>query len=459
MSRIPLSPMTCGCVFRGRATSAAAALLSIALIGTLCAGEQAPEEKSADPVEPQWNIHVQNTDIIQGDLSVPAKYSGPNSLSTQGETNETVSLDISFGLRLWRNAEVHLDGLMWQGFGLSHTLGAAGFPNGEAFRVGVNTPNLNISRAFIRQVIGFGGPKEDVADDALHLAGRQDVSRLTLTLGKMSAKDIFDNNAYANDPRTQFMNWSLMANGAWDYPGDALGFITGFVTELNQPTWALRYGFFQVPRVSNGVAIDGHFLDAWSMVTEFEHRHIIREHPGVIRVLSSLERANMGGYGEASTSTVRPADITATRKFRYKYGFGLNIEQEITKDIGFFSRLGWSDGKTEAWVFTDVDRTASLGFHIKGHAWHRPADVVGIAGVWNGISSVHRQFLAAGGTGILVGDGTLTYAGEKILESYYDIAVRKGVHLAFDYQFIGNPAFNSDRGPVSVFSGRLHWEF
>jgi high affinity Mn2+ porin len=354
---------------------------------------------------------------------------------------------------------VHLDGLIWQGFGLSGTRGAEGFPNGEAFRLGTNVPNYNLARVFIRQIIGFGGPQEDVPDDTLHLAGRQDVSRLTLTLGKMSAKDIFDNNAYANDPRTQFMNWSLMANAAWDYPADALGFITGFAAELNQPTWALRYGFFQVPRVSNGVAIDGHVLEAWSMVTEFEHRHTILAHPGAVRLLASLERANMGSYSEALASTVRPADITATRQYRYNYGFGLNIEQEITKDIGFFSRLGWSDGKSEAWVFTDVDRTASLGLRIKGRTWHRSDDTVGIAGVWNGVSSIHRQFLAAGGTGILVGDGTLTYAGEKIFETYYNFAMRKGIYLTFDYQFIADPAFNSDRDPVSIFSGRLHWEF
>jgi high affinity Mn2+ porin len=434
------------------------ALLSFALGGALHAEAPQPEGKGTAQ-EQRWNFHFQNTDIIQGDLNVPARYSGPNSLSTRGETNETVSLDLSLGLRLWRGAEVHVDGLMWQGFGLSGTRGAAGFPNGEAFRVGVNTPNFNIPRAFIRQVIGFGGPQEDVADDALHLAGKQDVSRLTLTLGKMSAKDIFDNNAYANDARTQFMNWSLMANGAWDYPGDALGFITGFAAELNQPTWALRYGFFQVPKVSNGVAIDGHFLDAWSMVAEFEHRHTLAGHPGVVRVLAAWERAHMGSYSEAAGGPVRPADITATRAYRNKVGFGLNIEQEITKDIGLFSRLGWSDGKTEAWVFTDVDRTASLGLRIKGRAWERPDDIVGIAGVWNGISGAHRRFLAVGGTGILVGDGTLTYGGEKILETYYDIALRKGIHLAFDYQFISSPAFNRDRGPVSVFGGRLHWEF
>ena len=141
---------------------------------------------------------------------------------------------------------------MWQGFGLSKTLGVEGFPNGEAFRLGTDVPNVNIARLFIRQTIGLGGEQEAVEDGPLQLAGKQDVSRVTLTLGKISAKDIFDNNAYANDPRTQFMNWALMANEAWDYPADSLGYDTGFAAELNQPQWTVRYGFFQMPRSSNG---------------------------------------------------------------------------------------------------------------------------------------------------------------------------------------------------------------
>ena len=161
-------------------------------------------------------IHI--SDIVQGYPGFSANYSGPNSLPDGGQTRETVSLDLMAGVRLWSGAEAHIDGLMWQGFGLADTLGVEGFPNGEAFRLGTGVPNANIPRLFIRQTIGFGGEQEDVADDALDLAGKQDVSRLTLTLGKFSAKDIFDNNAYANDPRTQFMNWAFMANEAWDYP-------------------------------------------------------------------------------------------------------------------------------------------------------------------------------------------------------------------------------------------------
>ena len=188
---------------------------------------------------------------------------------------------------------------MWQGYGFSRTLGAEGFPNGEAFRVGTMVPNVVFPRIFIRQTIGLGGEEETVEDDELHLAGKQDISRITLTVGKMSPKDIFDNNTYANDPRTQFMSWSLMANEAWDYPADSLGFTTGAAIEWNGPKWAWRYGLFQMPKVSNGLAQDQDYLQAWGMVTEFERRWAIDEHPGAVRLLGFLNRAHMGSYAEA----------------------------------------------------------------------------------------------------------------------------------------------------------------
>jgi high affinity Mn2+ porin len=416
---------------------------------------KAPEEAR----EQFWNWHVQNTDIVQGDPGFPAQYSGPNSLDSQGEIRETVSLDLLAGARLWRGAEAHVDGLMWQGFGLSKTLGVEGFPNGEAFRLGTEVPNITFARLFLRQTIGLGGQQVAVEDDQLHLAGSQDVSRVTLTLGKMSAKDIFDNNTYANDPRTQFMNWGLMANEAWDYPADSLGYETGFATELNQPHWAVRYGFFQMPKVSNGMAQDQHYLEAWGMVAEFERRYTVNGHPGTVRFLAYLNSAHMGSYQDAVNSPIRPADIEATEAYRYKYGFGLNVEQEIVKNVGAFARLGWSDGQNEAWVFSDVDRTATLGLSIKGEFWGRANDTVGLAGIINGISQVHRDFLAAGGTGILAGDYGLNYGWEKDLETYYDFQIWKTIHAALDYQFVTNPAFNRARGPVSIFGARLHWEF
>ncbi len=406
-----------------------------------------------------WNWHIQNTDIVQGYPGFSANYSGPNSLQPGGQVRETVSLDVLAGARLWRCAEAHVDGLMWQGFGVSRTLGVEAFPNGEGFRLGTTVPNVTFARLFVRQTIGLGGEQEKVEDGQLQLQGMQDVSRITLTVGKLSAKDIFDNNAYANDTRSQFMSWAFMANEAWDYPADSLGFMTGFAAELNQPSWTLRYGFFQVPRTSNGMAQDAHYLEAWAMVTEFERRYVWNGHPGSVRFLAYLNQANMGSYNAALNAPTRPADILATRAYRHKFGLGLNFEQEVVKNVGVFARLGWSDGHNEAWAFADVDRTANAGLSVKGEFWHRPDDTFGVADALNGITKVHQQFLAAGGTGILAGDGALNYGLENALETYYDFQIWRTIHAALDYQFVVNPANNRDRGPVSFFAVRLHWEF
>jgi len=419
------------------------------------------ELSPTNTTEQIWNLHVQNTDIVQGDTSFPAKYSGPNSLGAGGEVRETVSLDIFLGLRLWPGAEAHVDGLIWQGFGLSQTLGVEAFPSGEAYRFGVADPNITPARAFIRQTINLGGEEETVESNQLQLAGKRDISRLTFTLGEISVLDIFDNNTYAHDPRTQFMNWAFVGNEAWDYPASSLGYETGFAVELNQPHWALRYGFFQVPKESNGMAQDQDYLAGLGMVTELEGRYAICSHPGVLRFLAYVNHAHMGSYQEALNNFNQNGniDITQTREYRYKYGFALNWEQEIVTNVGVFSRLGWSDGHTESWAYADVDRTASVGISVKGGLWNRPGDTFGLADVVSGITKVHQEFLEAGGTGILAGDGALNYGLEDAMETYYDFQIWKTIHAALDYQFINNPAYNRDRGPVSVFAARLHWEF
>ncbi|HEV7926224.1 MAG TPA: carbohydrate porin, partial [Verrucomicrobiae bacterium] len=422
------------------------------------------------PAEPNppawWNWHVQNTDIVQGDPGFPAKYSGPNSLNSQGEIRETVTLDLFAGLRLWRGAEAHMDGLMWQGFGLSQTHGIEAFPNGDAYKAGTQDPNGIIARLFIRQTIGLGGEQEAVPDDQLTLAGTQDISRLTFTIGRFSPLDICDYNTYAHDQHTQFLNWAMMGNIAWDYGQDTIGYTTGIAVELNQPKWALRYGFFQMPQDKNGYTGDdrllkwpydgsaqyGPFLRSWAMMTEVERRWNINTHPGAIRFLAWLDEAHFASY-QAAIPILEAngvgADISAARAYRYKYGFGLNWEQEVAKNIGLFSRLGWNDGHNETWTFTDVNWTASLGVSVNGGMWRRPDDTFGLAGIVSGASADNQKFLEAGGLDITDGDGALTYSPEKVLETYYDTRIWKTLHAALDYQFVVDPAFNQDRGPVS----------
>jgi high affinity Mn2+ porin len=418
-----------------------------------------------------WNWHMQSTITGQGYPSFSAKYSGPNSLPTAGQARETVSLDFLAGYRLWRGAEFHLDMLTWQGFGLDETLGIEAFPDAEAYKIGVRYPHEAVARFFIRQTISFGSEKEAVPSDQLTLAGDQKATRLTFTVGRYSAKDIFDNNAYANDPRTQFMNWALVANAVWDYPADSLGYTTGISIELEKPKWALRYGFFQLPNQRNsftaedqfltwpGVspAGDDRFFHDWGMVAEGERRYKIGGHPGTLRPLAYLNQGEFGSYKAALS--IPGADISKTFANRRSFGFCLNAEQEISKNIGVFSRVGWNDGHNEAWMYTDADHSGSFGISAKGDAWRRSGDSAGLGGVLSGISKVNQQYLEAGGTGILDGDGNLNYGREFAMETYYDHTFPKKIHWALDYQFVANPAFNRDRGPVSIFGTRIHWQF
>jgi len=445
----------------------AATVAAALFLAGRCSGQNAAQTNNAPPPtpptlaaakEPFWNLHTEATYVGQWHPGFPAQYSGPQSLDNHSLTAETVDFDLFLGARLWQGAEFHVDGLVWQGFGFNHTLGIEAFPNAEAYKIGAQQGNITLARAFLRQTIGLGGDQEPVADDALHLGGRQDVSRITLTIGEISVLDIFDQNSYAGDPTTQFLNWALVGNEAWDYPANSMGYITGFAAELNQPNWTARYGFFQMPSVQNGMAINQQYLQAWGMVTEFERRFALHNHPGAVRLLAFLNRAHSGTYADALDSPVRPA-VVATPSYCLNYGFGLNTEYELAKGVGAFARLGWNAGQTPDWAYADVSKTGSAGLSINGAFWNRPNDTVGLAGIVNGISRVQQDFFAAGGLGILAGDGALSYGLEKTLETYYNAQIWKNIHVTADYQYVIDPAYNAARGPVSILGVRFHWEF
>jgi high affinity Mn2+ porin len=423
------------------------------------AGPSQGASNTASPDSQPWNIHIQTTAGAQGYPSFPAEYTGLNSLTPRAQVKDTVSVDVMGGVRLWRGGEFFGDLIIWQGYGLSNTLGMAAFPNGEAFRIGRTYPDAYLCRAFIRETIGFGGEKEATDDEPTELRGKKDVRNLTFTVGHLSAKDIFDNNAYANDSRSQFMNWSLMANNAWDYPANTLGFTNGAAAELNMRTWTGRIGIFQVSKVANGLRMDWNLAHAWSAAAEFERRYSPKGHAGTLRLFAYDARAHMGSYQETIDNPSLEEDIFLTAAYRYKYGFGINLEQEIRKNLGAFARLGWSDGKNQTYEFTDVDRTATGGLSLKGAWWRRPQDTVGLAMILNGISAAHRQYLAAGGMGITLGDGALDYSPERVVEGYYNWQIAKHFQLTGDYQFTPDPAYNRARGPVDLFALRLHTEF
>jgi len=335
----------------------------------------------------------------------------------------------------------------------------AGFSNGEITRVTSATPKPYLARAFIRQTWAFGDAVEQVEGDANQLAGRQPVSRLTLTVGKMSVTDIFDTNTYSHDPRGQFLNWALMDNGAFDYPADTRGYTWGAALELNQRRWAVRVGSFLVSTYANGLPLDRHFRKNNGEVGELEFHPKPLGQPGKVKFLAYINHANMGTYRLALNEMPVDPDVTLTRRSgTTKYGLGLNAEQALTANVGAFLRLGWNDGKTESWEFTEIDRTGQAGLQWMGKSCRRPQDAVGVAGVINGLSSDHREYLAAGGHGFIIGDGKLNYAPERILEAYYAWEPFKVFTVTLDFQFAGNPAFNHDRGPVPIWSLRFHWE-
>ncbi|WP_442935647.1 carbohydrate porin [Nitrobacter sp. NHB1] len=412
-----------------------------------------------DPESDRWEIHGQTTYLGQGYPSFRAPYSGANSLTPGAQYQATWSNSLFLNARLWDGGEVYYNPELLQGFGLSDTVGVAGFPSGEAQKSNFPYPHYNTSRLFVRQTFGFGGEQEELASGPMQLAGKADISRLTIQAGKFAVTDVFDGNAYAKDTRSDFMNWSLWAPGAFDYSADRVGLSYGVTAELNQKQWALRGGYFLMDSESNSNSFDTRLFRRGEYVLELETRYSLLGQPGKLRTLGWLNSAYMGSYRDTLNNPAFNLDIAQTRTGRIKYGYVVNVEQAVTDDIGLFGRWSWNDGKTEIMAFTDIDASLALGTSIKGTRWSRPDDVIGIGGAINALSRDHRDFIAAGGLGVLVGDGQLDYRNEHVLETYYAYALNKQFTLTADYQFIANPAYNADRGPVHVFSGRLHGEF
>ena len=414
------------------------------------------------------NFHGQATFVWQGYPAIRSPFAGINSLPGSGLGRETVDATLYAGVRLWQGAELWIDPEIDQGLGFANTHGAAGFPSGESFKLGDTYPYARLQRYFVRQAIDLGGASEKVDADINQFAGSQTANRLVLTVGRFAIVDIFDTNKYANNPKTDFLNWSLINAGTFDYAGDGWGFTYGAAAEWYQGRVALRGGVFDLSVTpAGGVSPFGANLDPtfrqFALVGEIEERHALWGQPGKIKVTGYLERGRMGSYADAvalAAATGPPADINAVRAYTSRPGVSFNLEQQVTDAMGVFARAGWADGNLEPWDFTDIDRTISGGVALSGKQWGRPDDTVGIAGVINNISGVHQAFLNAGGLGILVGDGQLPHPGlEEIIEAYYSYTLSASTRVSVDYQFIANPAYNADRGPVNVFAGRFHWQF
>jgi len=411
---------------------------------------------------PDWlAFHAQATFTLQGTPGFASPYEGPNSL-TPHQRKETFDATLYAGIRPWSGGEFWINPEVDQGFGLSNTLGAAGFPSAEAYKVGKKHPYTRLQRLFFRQTIDLGGDAQKTEPAVNVFAAHPTADRLVMTVGKFGAGDVFDTNKYAHDPRGDFLNWSLVDAGTFDYAADAWGYSTGIALEYYRGPWALRLGAFNLSTVPNGATLEKGFGQN-QLVGEIEHRHDPGGHEGAVRFTLFRNWGRFGRFGEALAiaQTIGGAPDTAlVRRGQSRVGAFVNVEQELAANVGLFARAGIVDGQIEPYDFTDIDRTLAAGVSLGGALWGRKADTLGIAGVTNDISDAHKHYLAAGGVGVLVGDGQLPHPGaEMIGEVYYAWRPCAPVAITLDYQIVGNPGYNRDRGPAHVFGMRLHGQF
>jgi high affinity Mn2+ porin len=420
------------------------------------------DEASQEASPPEWYaVHGQFTYVEQETNSFYAPYRGPYSLSPSAG-RETTDATLYLGARLWPGAEGWLNPEIDQGFGLDDTQGVAGFPSGEAYKVGKNQPYLRLQRAFIRQTLNLEGASEQVEAAPNQLGGTYSTNRWVFTLGKFAVTDVFDTNQYAHDPRADFLNWTAVDTGTFDYAADAWGYTVGTAAEWYHGAWAVRAGAFDLSRVPNSEHLDPGAHE-FQLLLEAERRYQWNSQPGKVLVTLFHSRGRMGLLQDAidlAAATGAPVDIAAVRKYRSRDGVSFSLEQQICADVGAFVRGGGAGGNVEAYEFTDVDRTLAIGLSLHGSRWGRSADTLGFATIFNAISATRERYLDAGGLGILVGDGRLPHpGGERMLETYYAISIRSWAFVGFDYQYVANPAYNRDRGPASIFAVRIHLQF
>jgi high affinity Mn2+ porin len=414
------------------------------------------------PAAETWNLHAQSTYIWQDKPSFPAAYTGPNSLLPQHETGYSFSGTLAFGLHAWEGGELYLDPEVVQGKAFSGLHGLGGTVNGELQKTAGTSPTFYRARLFLRQTWNLGGEAVKLDSDMNQLAGTVSSRRVVLTLGNIALNDIFDNNAYAHDARSQFMNGALVDNGAWDFAADARGYTWGAALEYIDGDWAMRYGRFMEPKESNGQPLDTRIFKHHGDQVEIEHGHQWRAQAGKIRVLAFRNRARMGSFDDALADARKDGgvpDVARVRREHSKIGFGLNLEQGLADGVGVFARASWNDGATETYSFTEIERAVSSGVTVSSQSWQRDGDVLGLALVRNALGKAHRDYLAEGGLGAFIGDGGIDYHPEQTVEANYRFELGHGVQLAFDFQHILNPAYNHARGPVNVGLVRLHGQY
>ena len=421
--------------------------------GLANAGEQSSDAK------------FQSTYVWQRKPGFRSAYRSANSLSPEPEKSYTWTMTAYLGWRPWSGGELYFNPESVQGKPISNVTGLGGLTNAELQKSAAAQIRVYRARLFYRHTVGLnpanGGTREDIESDQNQLAGSVDKRRFVITVGNLAVTDLFGTSDIAGDGRTQFLNWSSINHGHFDYAADARGFSSGVAGELFWDDWTLRGGRFLQPKQSNGLKLDYRITKRYGDQLELEHRHQWRGQPGVVKAFVFRNVAHMASFQDALNAAAPGAAPTldAARRPQTKVGWGVSVEQSLSNDLRVLARGGAHDGKTESYAFTEIDRALYAAASLKGTRWGRAQDNIGVAYAINGLSDTHRRYLAAGGQGFFLGDGRLNYGHERVFETYYNFEPHKGMGLTLDWQRITNPGYNRDRGPVNIGSVRLHVEF
>ena len=444
-------------------------LLALQCLPAAGQNAEAADTAAAASTAQRWQIKGQATHVWQQKAAMPAPYSSANSLGGPRETSYSFTATLGLGWQPWAGAAVFANPEVAQGVALSNLTGLGGFSNGEMARSSGAALRLYRARLFGRQTWDLPGDNGQAADtdtvdaDLNQFAGTVARRRVVLTVGNVSVADLFDDNAYSHDPRTQFLNWSLMSMGAYDFAADARGYSSGAALEWFHDDWALRAGRFALPRQPNQQALDPQLARHFGDQVELEHGHSVLGLPGRVRLLGFHDRTRLARFDDAlalARQTGGPPDINQVRtRVQNKWGWGVGLEQALSANTGMFARFSTADGQTETDAFTEIDRSLSAGLLLSGAAWQRAGDSLGLGFARNEISAARRAYLAAGGLSFFIGDGALRYRPERVVELFYSLQVVPGITLSLNGQHIANPAYNADRGPVRLLATRLHAEF
>lgn len=431
--------------------------LFVVVFCTIGAFAQNIEKKKSN----SFSIHSQTTIINQNKAGFKSPYEGENSLTPEHESQTSLTSTLYLGAKLWKGAAFYFNPEIAGGSGISQVLGLGDATNGETFRIGSPAPKVYLARMFFSQRFDLNKEYKNIDDDLNQVNDIEATKYIKFTIGKISLADYFDANNFSHDPRTQFMNWGLMASGAWDYAANTRGYTSGVLIEYVTPSYEIRYNISILPMIANGNEMNWNFSKQNAQNVEFTKHYNINKLEGNVRVLAFYNSGKMGNYNESVLANPASPDIVSVRKYGgSKFGFSINTDQKINDYLGCFARFGWNDGKHETWAFTEIDNSMSLGIAADGKKWNCEGDTFGLAFISSGLSTPHRNYFKAGGTAFMLGEGKLNYGREKVSELYYSYKIPdKNMYLTTGYQLIFNPGYNIDRkGPVNVFSLRLHYE-